>query len=286
MKAAVDQAGRDGPGLEIAGLTVVGQMHGAVLTDPDGGPLRPAIVWLDRRSSAEVEDYRRLPEPLRSALGNPPSPGMAGPTLLWLSRHEPETYRRARWLFQPKDWLRLRLTGKPAADPTDASGTLLYDLGRGRWATEVAGALGLRGDLLPPLRPPAAIAGNLQPGAAARLGLPAGLPVATGAADTAASVLAAALPGPGWCLLTLGTGGQWVVPVIDADSAGGSRSERADQRVRRGRPRGLPARRRPERGHHAGLGELDPADELGRAVRDRGRPVAAGHAAVPALPGR
>jgi xylulokinase len=221
VNAAVDQAGRDDPGLEIAGLTVVGQMHGAVLTDPDGAPLRPAIVWLDRRSSAEVEDYRRLPEPLRSALGNPPSPGMAGPTLLWLSRHEPETYRRARWLFQPKDWLRLRLTGEPAADPTDASGTLLYDLRHGRWATEVADALGLRGDLLAPLRPPAAIAGNLLPGAAARLGLPAGLPVATGAADTAASVLAAALPGPGWCLLTLGTGGQWVVPVIDAGSAAG-----------------------------------------------------------------
>jgi xylulokinase len=85
----------------------------------------------------------------------------------------------------------------------------------------VAEALGLRADLLPPLRPPAAIAGHLQPGAAAELGLPAGLPVATGAADTAAALLAAALPGPGWCLLTLGTGGQWVVPVIDADPAAG-----------------------------------------------------------------
>lgn len=216
VKAAADQAGRD-----VLGLAVVGQMHGAVLTGPDGAALRPAIVWLDRRSSAEVEDYRRLPGPLRAALGNPPSPGMAGPTLLWLSRHEPGIYRRARWLLQPKDWLRLRLTGEAAADPTDASGTLLYDLGQRRWATDVAGALGLRTDLLPPLRPPAGIAGHLQPDAAARLGLPAGLPVATGAADTAASVLAAALPGPGWCLLTLGTGGQWVVPVIDADPAAG-----------------------------------------------------------------
>jgi xylulokinase len=221
VTAALEQAGRDGPDVEIMGLAIAGQMHGAVVTDPRGEPLRPAIVWLDRRSSAEVEDYRRLPGTLRSALGNPPSPGMAGPTLLWLSRHEPETYRRARWLFQPKDWLRMRLTGEPAADPTDASGTLLYDLSEGRWATEVADALGLRGDLLPPLRPPAEIAGKLQPGAAARLGLPAGLPVATGAADTAASLLAAGLPGPGWCLLTLGTGGQWVVPVSEADSAAG-----------------------------------------------------------------
>jgi xylulokinase len=228
VNAAVDQAGCDSRGREIVGLAIVGQMHGAVLTDASGAALRPAILWLDRRSSAEVEDYLRLPEPLRSALANPPSPGMAGPTLLWLSRHEPETYRRARWLLQPKDWLRLRLTGEAATDHTDASGTLLYDLGRHRWATEVVGALGLRGDLLPPLRPPAAIAGHLQPEAAAGLGLPVGLPVATGAADTAASVLAAALPGPGWCLLTLGTGGQWVVPVPEADSAADSAAGRLD----------------------------------------------------------
>jgi xylulokinase len=221
VSAALDQADRDSAALEIAGLGIVGQMHGAVLTGRDGVALRPAILWLDRRSSAEAEEYKRMPEPLRSALGNPPSPGMAGPTLLWLSRHEPDVYRQARWLLQPKDWLRLRLTGEAAADPTDASGTLLYDLERRRWATEVVDALGLRGDLLPPLRPPEAIAGKLQPDAAARLGLPAGLPVATGAADTAASVLAAALPGPGWCLLTLGTGGQWVVPVPDPDSAAG-----------------------------------------------------------------
>jgi xylulokinase len=221
VKAALEQAGGDGPGPDIVGLAIVGQMHGAVITGADGAAVRPAIVWLDRRSSAEAEEYKRLPEPLRSALGNPPSPGMAGPTLLWLSRHEPEAGRRARWLLQPKDWLRLRLTGEAAADPTDASGTLLYDLKRRRWATEVVDALGLRGDLLPPLRPPEAIAGKLQPDAAARLGLPAGLPVATGAADTAASLLAAALPGSGWCLLTLGTGGQWVVPVTDADPAAG-----------------------------------------------------------------
>jgi xylulokinase len=220
VKAALGQAG--GASRGIQGLAVVGQMHGTVLTRSDGAALRPAVLWLDRRSSAEVEDYRRLSPELRSALGNPPSPGMAGPTLLWLARHEPGTYRQGRWLFQPKDWLRFRLTGEAAADPTDASGTLLYDLAGRRWATEVTAALGLRDDLLPPLREPAEAAGTLQPAAASRLGLPAGLPVAAGAADTAASLLAAALPGPGWCLLTLGTGGQWVVPVTGPDSGGGS----------------------------------------------------------------
>lgn len=207
---------------EIMGLAIVGQMHGLILTDAQGSALRPAIIWLDRRSTAEVDDYRRLPQRLRTALGNSPSPGMAGPTAAWLAKHEPQTFHQARWLLQPKDWLRMQLTGEAASDPTDASGTLLFDLARGRWATETAQAMGLSSALLPPLQPSSEIAGKLRPGAASHLGLPAGLPVAIGAGDTAASVLAAALPGPSWGVLTLGTGGQWAVPVTDAQRAVGA----------------------------------------------------------------
>lgn len=214
---AAVRAASDSHDGEILGLAIVGQMHGLILTDERGSALRPAIVWLDRRSTAEVDDYLRLPQPLLSALGNRPSPGMAGPTAAWLARHEPRTFSQARWLLQPKDWLRMRLTGEAASDPTDASGTLLFDMARRQWAAETAEAMGLRACLLPPLRTPSEIAGKLRPDAASQLGLRPGLPVAIGAADTAASVLAAALPGPGWGLLTLGTGGQWVVPVAEAD---------------------------------------------------------------------
>jgi xylulokinase len=206
---------------EVAGLAVAGQMHGVILCTERAVVLRPAITWLDRRAEAEAEDYRRLPRGLRAPLGNAPSAGMAGPILLWLSRHEPDVYWQARWMLPPKDWLRLRLTGpgvQAATDPTDASGTLLLDLARGDWATDVARALGLRTDLLPAIRPPAEIAGRLLPAAAEHLGLRPGLPVAIGAADTAASLLAARLPptaapaGP-WGLLTLGTGGQLILPL-------------------------------------------------------------------------
>jgi xylulokinase len=205
-------------------------MHGLVLCTERAVALRPAITWLDRRAEAEAEDYRRLPQDQRARLGNAPSAGMPGPILLWLSRHEPDVYWQARWMLQPKDWLRSRLTGpgvQAVTDPTDASGTLLFDLARGDWATDVAQALGLRIDLLPAIRPPAEIAGPLLPAAAEHLGLRPGLPVAIGAADTAASLLAAHLPRPSppsgppsgpragpWGLLTLGTGGQLIVPLI------------------------------------------------------------------------
>jgi xylulokinase len=196
---------------DVVALAVAGQMHGVVLADPAGTPLRPAIVWLDRRAAAEAARYRALPATLTGPLGNQPSPGMAGPILCWLATHEPATMNAARWALQPKDWLRLRLTGEAATDPTDASGTLLFDLTRGAWATDLIGALGLPAGILPGIREPAEFAGRLLPAAAAHLGLRPGIPVATGAADTAAALLAARLPADA-ALLTLGTGGQWVVP--------------------------------------------------------------------------
>jgi xylulokinase len=210
--AASAGGGAGAGGADVAGLAVSGQMHGVVLADAAGVPLRPAIVWLDRRAAAEAARYGELPAGLTAPLGNDPSPGMAGPILRWLATHEPATVTAARWALQPKDWLRLRLTGEAATEPTDASGTLLFDLARGAWATDLIDALGLPAALLPAIREPAEVAGRLRPEAAAHLGLRPGIPVATGAADTAAALFAARPPA-GAALLTLGTGGQWIVPV-------------------------------------------------------------------------
>ena len=139
---------------------------------------------------------------------------MAGPILRWLVTHEPENVAAARWALQPKDWVRLRMTGEAATDPTDASGTLLFDLERDAWADDLIAALGLPRGKLPPLRGVARPSGALLPGPAAELGLPPGIPVAAGAADTAAALYAADL-GPDEAMLTLGSGGQWAVPEAE-----------------------------------------------------------------------
>jgi xylulokinase len=199
-------------GAEVEALGLSGQMHGVVLTDDGGLPLRPAILWADARSGEQLSAYRKLDEGARRRLANPPAVGMAGPSLLWLRDNEPETYASARWTFQAKDWLRLRLTGEVAAEPSDASATLLYDLQSDGWDYPVVETLGLRSDLLAPLVASADVAGMLTREAAGRLGLPAGLPVAAGAADTAAAMLGCGLLRPGSVQLTVGTGGQIVAP--------------------------------------------------------------------------
>ena len=136
--AAVREALADASAdVEVAAVGVDGQMHGVVLAGDDGNAVRPAILWLDRRAEAEAARYGELPAELTRPLGNQASAGMAGPMLGWLAAHEPDVLRRARWALQPKDWLRMRLTGLAATDPTDASGTLLFDLARGVWADGV-----------------------------------------------------------------------------------------------------------------------------------------------------
>jgi len=104
------------------------------------------------------------------------------------------------------------MTGEAATEPSDASATLLYDLLADDWAYAAVEDLGLRADILAPLVPSACVAGTLEGEAAGELGLREGLPVAAGAADTAAAMLGAGLLRPGPVQLTVGTGGQVVTP--------------------------------------------------------------------------
>ena len=195
--------------VSVRGVAVGGQMHGLVLAKADGTPLRDALTWADSRAASVLTNWRRLPQKLRTMLANPIAPGMTGPLLDWVRRHQPELVAASRWALLPKDWLRMRLTGEPATDPSDASATLLWDVPGDKWASDVLVSLDLPYELLPPVIESGAPAGTLLATAAEELGLPAGIPVATGSGDTAASVLAAKL-GVGDTLVTVGTGAQAV----------------------------------------------------------------------------
>ena len=203
-----------GAGVQPGAVGLSGQMHGLVPTAADGRPVRPAMLWSDARALAELERYRRLPPAIRRRLANPLSPGMAGPMLAWLAAREPAAYAATHVALQPKDWLRARLTGRLATEPSDASATLLYDLAHDTWDADVVPALGIDPARLPPiLARSGAGAGTLTAGAAAALGLRAGIVVAAGAADTAAAALGSGLTDPGAVQLTIGTGVQIVRPV-------------------------------------------------------------------------
>src|SRR5258708_199452 len=204
--SAVQAAMAQAPHGRITAIGLSGQMHGVVPTDKGGWPTRAALLWADTRAEEELKRYQALPPALLGQLANPLVPGMAGPLMCWLADHEPEAYQATRWALQPKDWLRLCLTDALAADPSDASATLLYDLPADDWADDVIVALGLRRELFAPLSPSGARAGTLSARAAGALGLAAGLPGATRAADNAPARPGAGFLGPRPLPRTLGAG--------------------------------------------------------------------------------
>jgi xylulokinase len=192
-------------GRDVAGIGLSGQMHGLVVLDAAGEVIRPAILWNDQRTAvecAEIEE-RLGRERLIALTGNRALTGFTAPKLLWLRRHESEAYARIARVMLPKDYVRLRLTGEWAIDASDASGTLLLDVARRDWSTEVLDALELPAEWLPPVLESPEQAGATT---ASSTFFPA-VPVAAGAGDQPAAAVGVGVTRPGLLSVVLGTSG-------------------------------------------------------------------------------
>jgi xylulokinase len=184
---------------DVRGIGLSGQMHGLVVLDRDSRVLRPAILWNDQRTAVEcreIEERLGLDRLIRLT-GNRALPGFTAPKLLWVRRREPDVFERIAQVLLPKDFVRLRLTGQRATDAADASGTLLLDVQRRAWSSEVIRALDLDPALLPPVLESSDVSGRTA----------AGIPVAAGAGDQAAAALGIGVAGPGALAVSLGTSG-------------------------------------------------------------------------------
>jgi xylulokinase len=206
IRKVVSEAGAT----RIAAVGLTGQMHGLVLLDAQDRVLRPAILWNDQRTAAECDEIRaRLGgrERLVKISGNDALTGFTAPKILWVRRHEPEVYAKARRVLLPKDYVRQRLTGVAAMDKADGSGTLLFDLAKRGWSKDILEALEIAPDWLPPTFEGPEATGTISSYAAAETGLAVGTPVVAGGGDQAAGAVGAGAVRPGVVALTLGTSG-------------------------------------------------------------------------------
>jgi xylulokinase len=195
----------------IKAIGLSGQMHGAVVLGPDDRPLRPAILWNDGRASAEARALNLGVHDLGRIAGVPAMAGFTAPKLLWLARHEPEIHARIAHLLLPKDYVRLALTGERVTDPCDAAGSLLLDEAKRTWHRPTVEAVGLDPSALPAILEGPEVSGRLTARAAAELGLPAGIPVATGAGDAAAGAIGIGAVDDGDSFISIGTSCQLFV---------------------------------------------------------------------------
>ncbi len=210
VRRVVADSGRD----DVTGIGFSGQMHGGVFLDRSLQPVAPAIIWPDQRSVVEVDDLIALVgrERYAAIAGTLPAVGFMGPTLLWLSRHDPALLARIDRFVHPKDYVRLKMTGEAATDVSDAAASGLFDVGARRWATEIIRRAGLPESIFPPLLDSPQVAGTLRAEAAAELGLPAGITIVAGCSDQPAQAIGNGLIEPGRSAVTTGSGGQVFTP--------------------------------------------------------------------------
>lgn len=167
---------------EIAAIGISGQMHGLVMLDHDKQPIRPIIIWADKRSSEQVAELKQLG--LSERIGNPIATGFFLPSLLWVKQHEPHHFEKMRYAMLPKDYIRFCLTGEIGTDYSDASGTLLYNLEENDWDSDIVKTYGIPRETLPSCHFSCEIAGEISAQAAEKTGLKAGTPVVFGGGDT------------------------------------------------------------------------------------------------------
>ena len=205
---------------QLAGTPVLcvglsGQMHSSVFLDRTGTVVRPALLWCDARTTDECAALTREigEDNLRGWTANAALEGFTLPKVLWLRKHEPEHFARVAKILLPKDFIRYRLTGVLATEPSDASGTLMYDVAHDRWSAEMLAAVRIDRTLLPDVGESAGVLSRITPSVARELGIAPGAPVVGGGADNACGALGVGVVSPGETVASWGTSGTLVAPV-------------------------------------------------------------------------
>jgi xylulokinase len=206
-------AGKD----ELAAISVSGQTPLCAPVDADWRPLRPAILWLDRRAGPQVAWLReRLGEErCRQVSANRLDSYFGGPKWLWFKQVEPALFERAWKILQANSYVILQLTGAAVIDPSQAGlCSPCFDAAAGQWDAAICAEMGLPLDRLPEIRPAWEVVGHVSAAAARASGLPEGTPVVCGGGDFACACLGAGVTGPESAALMLGTAGNLLFPGV------------------------------------------------------------------------
>jgi glycerol kinase len=187
-------------GAELDGIGITNQRETVVGWDPASGePAHRALVWQDRRTAERCEELRAAGHEalVRKRTGLTIDPYFSGTKIEWLLRNA-EGIERA--VFGTIDsWLLFKLTGRHVTDYTNASRTMLFDIGRLAWDEELCGLLGIDPGRLPQPLPSAHVFGTTSE-------FGGEVPVAGVAGDQQAALFGQACQRPGMAKNTYGTG--------------------------------------------------------------------------------
>lgn len=204
-------------GTDVSHLGMASQVDGVVAVGPDLRPLRNAIIWLDRRATAQAQRLvdRLGADTIFQLSGLNTDASHIAPKMMWLRDQEPDLYRSAYLLPPVAGYLLGWLTGVSVQDHANASSTLLYDVRAREWSDLLLESAEIDERLLAPVVAAHEPVGPLTQAAADELGLSSSCIAVVGTGDDHAAALGAGVIGPGVIADVTGT----AEPVAAATSA-------------------------------------------------------------------
>lgn len=191
----------------IRAISFGSQLDGLVATDASGGPLGPALIWMDRRAGAQCDAASKRIDPgrLRQLTGCNLDPGHVAAKIAWLAEHREDQHAAARWFLLPGSLVAWQASGELAVDPSNASSSMLLDVAGGGWSAEACDAFGIDPASLAAVQPAHTALGPVAPWLREAAGLDASTQVVLGCGDEMAATLGAGVVEPGVVCDVMGT---------------------------------------------------------------------------------
>ncbi len=194
---------------DILAVAIDSATHTSLVCNSEFKPLRNAIHWTDTRSRKQADKLREeLGEDIFAKTFHKPDTIWTLPQLIWLKETEPSTFKKVKYIFFEKDYVRYYLTNVYCTDYIEAEGSMLFDCDKMQWDAKLCNLAGITVDMLPPIVKPTDIIGGVTLEAAKTTGLKVGTPVICGTTDTVMEVFASGAVSEGDVTVKLATAGR------------------------------------------------------------------------------
>ncbi|MGA8247623.1 MAG: FGGY family carbohydrate kinase [Nocardioides sp.] len=194
-------------GSAVKAISFGSQLDGVVVCDARRRPLRPALIWMDRRAEDQAAELakRIAPADFYGAVGVNLDSSHAVFKALWVRDNEPDVFTRAALLLPPGAYVVGEVTGEVACDYSNASSLGLLDVRTRHWSQPVLDAAEIAPEMLPRLVGGTEVVGTVAPGFAEATGLAPSCLVVAGCGDEMSATLGAGVFAPGEVCDVVGT---------------------------------------------------------------------------------
>lgn len=204
----------------VAAIAATGMVPAVVCLDSELAPVRRPILQNDARATDEIAELSAVLDgsDMLTRTGSALTQQSVAPTLMWLSRHEPEVFSRTKHVVGSYDYLLIALGAPVHVEQNWALESGLFTIDGEPYDTGIDAAKLNRELLSNPVRPGTKV-GTISGKFAAETGLDPRTALVVGGADHVLSAYAAGVDSPGDWLIKLGGAGDILTacdtPVVD-----------------------------------------------------------------------